>query len=82
MKALDQKLGRRGRGHERFGESAPFAAGPVTQQLALGRRLAQIGVGDLGDRLGRVVDARRARAQQDGRLLPRLRRRSPLPSRC
>src|SRR5438046_2781482 len=51
--------GRGGR-HERLGELVGARGAP--EQLALGRGLAEVGVGDLGDRLRRVIDARSAGA--------------------
>src|SRR3989442_1320784 len=51
--------GRGGR-HERLRELVGARGAP--EQLALGRGLAEVGVGDLGDRLRRVIDARSAGA--------------------
>ena len=51
----DDAWGRRG--HERLGEALALARDAALEHLALGRRLAEVGVGDLRHRLRGVVDA-------------------------
>ena len=52
----------RGRGHERLGEPLGPGADTALEQLAFGRRLAEVGVRHLAHRLRRVVDPRGAGA--------------------